>query len=79
MLATSDSDSTRRFVALEALVASAKRPGAKPAEREAARRELDRVAESGPALARLAARIGRSFLDAPPGEMHNFIERLFGP
>ncbi len=77
-LVTSDADSTRRFVALEALVALAQRPGASAAERAAARRELDRAAESGPALARLAAQIGRSFIDAPPAELHVFIERLFG-
>lgn len=77
-LVTSDADSTRRFVALEALVALAQRPAAPAAERTAARRELDRAAESGPALARLAAQIGRSFIDAPPAELHLFIERLFG-
>ena len=77
-LVTSDADSTRRFVALEALVALAQRPAAPAAERAAARHELDRAAESGPALARLAAQIGRSFIDAPPAELHVFIERLFG-
>jgi len=77
-LLTSDADSTRRFVALEALVALAQRPAAPAAERAAARHELDRAAESGPALARLAAQIGRSFIDAPPAELHVFIERLFG-
>ncbi len=77
-LVTSDADSTRRFVALEALVALAQRPAAPAAERLAARRELDRAAESGPALARLAAQIGRSFIDAPPAELHAFLERLFG-
>jgi hypothetical protein len=77
MLATSDTDSMRRFVALEALVAVAQGHGA-PAEKAAARAELDRIAETGPALARLAARIGQSFLAAQPGEMHAFVERLFG-
>ncbi|HSY40319.1 MAG TPA: HEAT repeat domain-containing protein, partial [Polyangia bacterium] len=77
-LVTSDADSTRRFVALEALVALAQRPSAPAPDRAAARHELDRVAESGPALARLAAQIGRSFIDAPPAELHVFIERLFG-
>ena len=77
-LVTSDADSTRRFVALEALVGLAQRPAAPAAERAAARHELDRAAESGPALARLAAQIGRSFIDAPPAELHAFIERLFG-
>src|SRR5579871_4194174 len=77
-LLTSDADSTRRFVALEALVDLAQRPAAQAALRQEARRELDQVAESGPALARLAAQIGRSFVDAPRAELHAFIERLFG-
>ena len=37
-------------------------------DRAAARGELDRIADTGPALARLAARIGKSFIDAPPAE-----------
>jgi hypothetical protein len=78
VLVGSDTDSVRRFVALEALVARGQRPGVPVDDRAAARAELDRIAESGPALARLAARIGKSFIDAPPGEMHAFIERLFG-
>jgi HEAT repeat protein len=78
VLVGSDTNSIRRFVALEALVARGQRPGVPAADRAAARAELDRIAESGPALARLAARIGKSFVDAPPGEMHAFIERLFG-
>jgi hypothetical protein len=63
---------------MQALVARAQRKGAPAPERSAARAELDRIAESGPALARLAARIGKSFIDAPPAAMHAFIERLFG-
>ncbi len=78
VLVGSDTDSIRRFVALEALVALAQRKSATPADRAAARAELDRIGDSGPALARLAARIGKSFIDAPPAEMHAFIERLFG-
>jgi hypothetical protein len=78
VLIGSDTDSIRRFVALEALVARAQSKSAPAADRAAARAELDRIAESGPALARLAARIGKSFIDAPPAEMHAFIERLFG-
>ncbi|HVZ87120.1 MAG TPA: hypothetical protein VHG72_09125, partial [Polyangia bacterium] len=77
-LVTSDADSTRRFVALEALVALAQRSSAPAAERAAARHELDHAAESAPALARLAAEIGRSFIDAPPADLHAFIERMFG-
>jgi HEAT repeat protein len=78
LLVTSDTDSVRRFVALEALVARVQRKTAPAPERAAARAELDRIADSGPALARLAARIGRSFIAAPPAQMHAFIERLFG-
>ena len=78
VLVGSDTDSIRRFVALEALVALAQRKSATAADRAAARAELDRIGDSGPALARLAARIGKSFIDAPPAEMHAFIERLFG-
>jgi hypothetical protein len=76
-LVGSDGDSTRRFVALEALVVIGQRP-VPAAARTAARQEIDRIAESGPALARLAAQIGRSFIDAPPADLHLFIERLFG-
>jgi len=78
VLVGSDTDSIRRFVALEALVARAQRPSIPAPERAAARAELERIGDSGPALARLAARIGKSFIDAPPAEMHAFIERLFG-
>ena len=77
-LVTADADSVRRFVALEALVDLAQRAAAPAAERAAARHELERVADSGPALSRLAAQIGRSFVDAPPAELHAFLERLFG-
>ena len=34
------------------------------------------VVEGGKGL--VATRIGKSFIDAPPAEMHAFIERLFG-
>jgi HEAT repeat protein len=80
MLATADTDATRRFVALEALVTVAQGHGAPGAAADAAvaREELDRVADNGPALGRLAARIGKSFLDQPVADMHLFIERLFG-
>jgi HEAT repeat protein len=77
-LLAADADSTRRFVALEALVALGQRTSATPAERSAARAELGRIADAGPALARLAAQIGRSFVDAPVADVNAFIERLFG-
>jgi hypothetical protein len=83
-LVESEADSARRLVALEALVikartekTDAKQPTS-PAEREAAKLALQRAAESGPPLARLAAQIGRAFLESQPPDMHRFIERLFG-
>jgi HEAT repeat protein len=79
-LVDAEADSARRFVALEALVIKAQgaETGGAKAETAHARQVLDRTAESGPPLARLAAQIGRSFLEAPPAELHIFIERLLG-
>jgi HEAT repeat protein/predicted ATPase len=87
-LEAAEADSTRRFVALEALVLKAQgpRPGASekglpapsPAEREAARQTLQMAGDHGPPLARLAAQIGRAFLEAQPPDLHAFIERLLG-
>jgi hypothetical protein len=39
---------------------------------------LQRAADGGPPLARLAAQIGRAFLEARPQDLHVFIERLLG-
>jgi HEAT repeat protein len=69
-----EADSVHRFVAVEALVVKAQAPD----DQGAALKVLDRVAESGPPLARLAAQIGRSFVSAPLPELHLFIERLLG-
>jgi HEAT repeat protein len=82
-LVTSEADSTKRFVTLEALVLEAQGAGkpagaATNAERAHARAILQRAAETGPPLARLAAQIGRAFLDAKPADLHTFIERLLG-
>jgi HEAT repeat protein len=88
-LVQAEADSTRRLVALEALVMKAQGSaggsgGGKstaaiaPAERSAARETLQRAAETGPPLARLAAQIGRAFLEAQPPDLHAFIERLLG-
>jgi HEAT repeat protein len=84
-LVESEADSARRLVALEALVIKARgesktdaKTATSPAEREAAKLALQRAAESGPPLARLAAQIGRAFLESQPPDMHRFIERLFG-
>jgi HEAT repeat protein len=84
VLVESEADSTRRFVALEALVLVAqdhgkvavKAPG--DDDRAAARAALQHAADAGPPLARLAAQIGKAFLEAKPAEMHAFIERLLG-
>jgi hypothetical protein len=75
-LAGAEADSPRRFVALEALVIKAQQ--GTPAERSAAKQALDRIADEGPPLARLAAQIGRSFVTSKPAAMHTFIERLLG-
>jgi HEAT repeat protein len=72
-LVGAEADSTRRFAALEALVRKAQGD-----EKAQARKILDQTADAGPPLARLAAQIGRSFLNAPPADMHLFIERLLG-
>jgi HEAT repeat protein len=83
-LIESEADSTRRFAALEALVlkaqvnAKAPNPALAAAERESARQALQHAAEKGPPLARLAAQIGRAFLEAQPPAIHAFIERLLG-
>jgi hypothetical protein len=83
VLVEAEADSTRRFVALEALVLKAQGPGdaskAEAGEKARARQALDRaVTDASPPLAHLAAQIGRTFLDAPPAELHLFIERLLG-
>jgi HEAT repeat protein len=75
-LTTAEADSPRRFVALEALVVKAQQDSA--AERATAKQALDRIAQAGPPLARLAAQIGRSFIAEKPAAMHIFIERLLG-
>ena len=74
-LAQSEADSAHRFVALEALVVKAQAGGV---DGRAASQALDRVAEAGPPLGRLAAQVGRSFISAPLGDLHAFLERLLG-
>jgi HEAT repeat protein len=77
----SEADSARRFVALEALLWRVQSP-APGADGEAIRRgavtALDRVADSGPPLARLAGQLGRAFENTPAAKMHPFLERLLG-
>jgi HEAT repeat protein len=75
VLETSETDSARRLVALEALVLQAQEPGPR---REAATKALARVADSGPPLARLLAQVGRAFLDGKAAPMHAFLEKLLG-
>ena len=92
ILETSESDSVRRMVALEALVLQAHqlqnaKPGIKlrtkmddrtAARLKDAKNQLLRIAASGPPLARLAAQVGRVFLAGPLDEMHAFLEKLYG-
>ena len=74
MLVEAEADSLHRFVAVEALVAKSQASD----DGGAARAALERVADAGPPLARLAAQVGRSFLAAPLPELHAFFERLLG-
>jgi HEAT repeat protein len=74
VLETSETDSARRLVALEALVLQVQ----DGAHHEAAAKELARIAESGPPLARLLAQVGRAFKDGQPAAMHAFLEKLLG-
>jgi HEAT repeat protein len=74
VLDSSETDSARRLVALEALVLQAQ---AGP-NRDAAAKALEHTASSGPPLARLVAQVGRAFLDAKPAQMHAFLEKLLG-
>ena len=75
-LIQSETDSAKRFVALEALVLCAQR-SQDPAARGAIA-ALARIAETGPPLARLAAQLGRAFLGAPSPDLHAFVERFLG-
>ena len=76
ILVNSEADSVRRLVALEALVLKASQPN--DAGGKEARALLEKVAESGPPLARLAAQVGRAFLGGHLEDMHAFLEKLYG-
>jgi HEAT repeat protein len=85
ILASSEADSVRRMVALEALVqqasptADAKKDGSKPsAKAKEAKGLLEKIALDGPPLARLAAQVGRVFQGARLEQMHAFLEKLYG-
>jgi HEAT repeat protein/type II secretory pathway predicted ATPase ExeA len=84
ILEDSEGDSVRRMVALEALVLQATQlPDAKGASKTGAKAKeaktlLEKVAQSGPPLARLAAQVGRVFLAGRREDMHAFLEKLYG-
>jgi HEAT repeat protein len=80
ILENCETDSSRRLVAVEALVIQASRlDGGKPGEdAKQARSLLERLANSGPPLARLAAQVGRAFIGAKLEDMHAFFDRLYG-
>ncbi len=76
ILIGAETDSARRFAALEALVLRAGR--GQDASARAAVAALARVSETGPPLARLSAQLGRAFLGTPSANLHGFLERLLG-
>jgi len=84
ILESSEADSVRRLVALEALVqqaaqtVDAKKDPAKQNKAKEAKALLERVANAGPPLARLAAQVGRVFLNGRLEDMHSFLEKLYG-
>jgi HEAT repeat protein len=78
ILEGSEADSVRRLVALEALVLQATQEDQKGGKNKDARMRLEKISESGPPLARLAAQVGRVFLTGRREEMHAFLEKLYG-
>jgi HEAT repeat protein len=80
ILENSETDSARRLVGVEALVIQASQAGSGKAGEDAkqARSLLERLATSGPPLARLAAQVGRAFIGAKLEDMHAFFDRLYG-
>jgi HEAT repeat protein len=84
ILEGAEADSVRRMVALEAMVLQATQPQeAKPNPKKVAKAKeakalLEKVSESGPPLARLAAQVGRVFLTGRREDMHTFLEKLYG-
>ena len=80
ILESCETDSSRRLVAIEALVTQASQVGSGKAGEDAkkARTLLERMATSGPPLARLAAQVGRAFIGAKLEDMHAFFDRLYG-
>ncbi|HEY4394738.1 MAG TPA: HEAT repeat domain-containing protein [Polyangia bacterium] len=78
LMVKAETDSARRFVALEALIRRAERSPEHAPDHVATVAALNHVANTGPPLARLAARLGRIFLAAPPSDLHTFLARLLG-
>jgi hypothetical protein len=73
LIEASEADSSRRLVALEALVLTAEGPG-----RAGALQELQRLAQTAPPLARLVARVGHAFALTRRTDVHAFLVRLLG-
>ena len=84
ILEGAENDSVKRLVALEALVLQAtqlpdaKRESKTGAKAKEAKALLEKVSQSGPPLARLAAQVGRVFLTGRREDMHAFLEKLYG-
>ncbi len=73
ILGASETESARRQVAVEALVAQAGSD-----KRDAALQALALVAKTGQPLGRLFAQVGRAFIEAKAGDLHGFLEKLLG-
>jgi HEAT repeat protein/DNA-binding MarR family transcriptional regulator len=78
ILSTSEADSARRLVAVQALVLQAAPTWPDKDAAKEARTKLEEAARSGPPLARLAAQVGRAFMGASPEDMVAFFEKLYG-
>jgi len=55
-----------------------KKDGKKDSKSKEAKALLEKLSQSGPPLARLAAQVGRVFLNNRREEMHAFLEKLYG-
>jgi len=84
ILEGAEADSVKRMLALEALVLQATQlPDTKGESKTSAKAKeakalLERISQSGPPLARLAAQVGRVFLTGRREDMHAFLEKLYG-
>jgi hypothetical protein len=75
ILTHSETDAIRRLVALRALVRQAGTTVRHDAE---AKRVLAALADKAPPLARLTARVGLAFIDAPVAAMDVFLDKFLG-